>query len=514
MISNALRNSPLVHFLARPDALDIIRREKRRRAFVMDAKARGIDLSTNKQLAMWSPQAGPQTEAYLTPAYETLYGGSAGGGKTDLALGLACTAHKKSIIFRREYGQLTDIIERSKEILRESRAKFNGQRNVWRGIPDGRVIEFGACQYEEDKQAFRGRPHDLKCFDELSEFSESQYLFLSGWARTTVPSQRVRILGMTNPPTSAEGEWVIRRWGAWLDKSHPRPAIPGELRWYAMVDGKEEEREDGTPFQWKEETLYPMSRTFIPASLADNSFLRDSGYRQTLQNLPEPLRSQLLYGDFSVGRTDDPWQLIPTEWVRLAQERWLQNSQPVHPLSAVGMDVARGGADSTVISKRYANWYAPLKRYQGKETPDGPAAAALGILELDESTAPLNIDVIGIGASAYDSAKQIIGERAKPVNFSQGSSAHDRSGKFGFLNLRAEAYWKLREALDPTHGDAIALPPDAELLADLVAPTWEPRSGRIKVEDKDEIKKRLGRSPDAGDAVVLASVVQKSLDLW
>jgi hypothetical protein len=74
------------------------------------------------------------------------------------------------------------------------------------------------------------------------------------------------------------------------------------------------------------------------------------------------------------------------------------------------------------------------------------------------------------------------------------------------LNLRAAAYWRLREALDPVNGSTIALPPDAELLADLCAPTWhlDRGSGKVQIEDKDEVKKRLGRSPDCADAVVLA----------
>ena len=71
-------------------------------------------------------------------------------------------------------------------------------------------------------------------------------------------------------------------------------------------------------------------------------------------------------------------------------------------------------------------------------------------------------------------------------------------------NVRAEAYWGLREALDPVKGDNLTLPDDPELLADLVAPHWKLSASGIQIESKDEIKARLGRSPDCGDAVVLA----------
>src|SRR5690606_28848424 len=127
------------------------------------------------------------------------------------------------------------------------------------------------------------------------------------WARTTDPRQRVRIIATGNPPTTAEGEWVIRYWRAWLDAQHPYPAQPGELRWYARVDNEDQERESGEPFAWKGETITPKSRTFIPALLRDNPHLSHDGrYEAVLQNLPEPLRSQLLFGDFTVGVEDDP----------------------------------------------------------------------------------------------------------------------------------------------------------------------------------------------------------------
>ena len=451
---------------------------------------------------LWSPLPGPQSEAYFSQADELFYGGRAGGGKTDLVLGLAATAHKDTLILRREAKQARAIIARSMELF-SSVGKFNGQVGVWRDLPGRRTIEISGCEHEESKQGFKGRPHDLKAFDEVCDFTESQFTFITAWTRTTIPGQRCRVICTGNPPSSADGEWVLRRWNPWLDPQHERPAKAGELRWYATIDGKEEEREDGSEFVWKNETIQPKSRTFIPATLKDNPFLYYTDYGRTLQNLPEPLRSQLLYGDFSIGRDDDIWQIIPTEWVRLAQQRWEQQPQPTLPLSAIGEDVARGGKDKTVIAKRYGNWFAPLKKYPGSQTPDGPTAATLGLIELTNK-AKLNIDVIGIGASAYDSAKASIGNRAVAINFGAGSDKMDKTGKFGFLNLRAEGYWLLREALDPDSGDDLALPPDPELLSDLCAARWEPRSGRIKVEEKDEIHKRLGRSPDCGDAIVLA----------
>jgi hypothetical protein len=77
----------------------------------------------------------------------------------------------------------------------------------------------------------------------------------------------------------------------------------------------------------------------------------------------------------------------------------------------------------------------------------------------------------------------------------------------GFYNRRAEAYWTLREMLDPSGSPDICLPDNEMLLGDLSTPKWEVRSGgKILVESTDDIRERTGRSPDHGTAVVQAFV--------
>jgi hypothetical protein len=448
--------------------------------------------------------------AYESKADEIFYGGAAGGGKTDLLIGLALTAHQRTIIFRREYPQLKAIVDRCAEIIGDA-GRFNVQSNTWR-MRDGRLLELGAAQHEKDVRKYQGRPHDLKCFDELPNFTEFQYLFLSGWLRTTKPAQRTRIVAAGNPPTTVEGEWVIRRWGAWLDRQHANPAKPGELRWYARVDGEEQAVENGDPFWWKSERITPKSRTFIPARLADNPYLVANNYGATLQSLPEPLRSQLLYGDFAIGMDDDPWQVIPTVWIRAAMARHANREQPTIP-PHIGVDVARGGTDKTVIALRYGNYYAPLRRYPGTSTPDGAAVGRL-VLKCLAPDASINVDVIGVGASVYD----WLAEKVDPavatvhaVNNSAASTETDRSRQLQFMNLRAEGYWRMREALDPDYGQNLALPDDSELLADLCAPRWEYTPRGVRIEEKDAIIKRIGRSPDAGDAAVLALLERRGM---
>lgn len=449
---------------------------------------------------VWVPLPGPQTAAYYTEADELFYGGAAGGGKSDLLLGLSLTSHLKSIIFRRESTQLQGILDRLLVDIIGNRNGFNGQANIWRGL--GRQVEFGACKNAGDEMKYQGRPHDLLGLDEITHFLEIQYKFLCGWLRTTVEGQRCRIVATGNPPTDSNGEWVISHWAAWLDNKHPNPAQPGELRWYAMIDGKEVEVENGDMIEHDGETIKPRSRTFIPSSVEDNPFLMETGYKATLQSLPEPLRSQMLKGDFLAGIGDNPWQVIPTAWVEAAMERWTPDGKK-GKMDSVGCDPARGGIDNTAISARYGTWFDELSRYPGTDTPDGPIVASLAVAKARDK-APIHVDVIGIGSSVVDHLSGL-DIHVVAVNNAKGTKRMDRAKILSFRNVRAADYWEMREALDPDNGDNLALPPDSKLKADLCAPHWKLTSGGILIEDKEQIKKRIGRSTDDGDAVVMAN---------
>lgn len=448
---------------------------------------------------IWTPLPGPQRLAYDSMADIVGYGGAAGGGKTDLICGLALTRHKRTIVYRREGVQLNGITQRMEEIV-GSTDGYNAQKNTWR--IDNKIIEFGGVKDPGDHKKYQGRPHDFKAFDEVTEMRESQVRFLMGWLRSNDKNIRQRILMAFNPPTDSDGEWVIDFFGPWLDPLHPNPADPGELRWYTTIDGKDVECDGPGAVEVDGEMVEPMSRTFIPARVEDNPYYMATGYKRILQGLPEPLRSQMLKGDFAAGKTEDPWQVIPSTWVELAQKRW-EKSGKKGPMDQLGVDVARGGSDFTVLSPRYGNWFDGLKRYPGSDTPSGPITASLVIAELRDQ-AVINIDVIGWGSSAYDHLK-LNGLDVYPVNNSEGTGETDRTGCLRFANVRARDWWRLREALDPEYGDDIALPPGREIKADLCAPRWRMKATGIQIESKDDLKVRLGRSPDDGDAIVMAN---------
>lgn len=470
----------------------------------------GLDAETRAEIdaillagdaPIWVPQPGPQSVAYESEADITFYGGAAGGGKTDLILGLCLTSQKHSIIFRRQAVQLTGIEERMTGIL-GTRDGYNSQDGIWR-LPGGRVMELGSVKDVGDWIKYQGRPHDMKAFDEICHFAEAQFRALIGWLRTDDPNIRQRVVCAGNPPTEPEGEWVKRYWAAWLDPNHANPAKPGELRWYVTNKKGEDEEVPGPDLvKVGADMVQPKSRTFIPSSVNDNLFLLSTGYKATLQALPEPLRSKMLAGDFNAGSADPAWQVIPTEWVKAAQARWKPRDSKGE-MTALGLDPSRGGIDKTSAAPRYGQWFDQLVTAPGVVTKDGPTAAAF-VVPLVRNGACICVDSIGIGSSALDFI-HALGLNVMAVNGSESSGTMTKAGNLRFRNRRAEMYWLLREALDPTNPDPIALPPDQELLADLTAVRYKVvtmgKVAAIQMRSKDEIREALGRSPDKGDSV-------------
>lgn len=453
------------------------------------------------------PSPGPQTEAWFCKADVLLYGGEAGGGKSGLLCGLALENHHQSLLMRRNGvdlegggGLIEDLLR-----LNGSRDGFSGKSPPTLRTEDGRIITFGSASNLGDEQKYQGRARDFLGVDEATQFAESQIRFLMGWIRTVKEGQRTRAVLATNPPMSSVGDWVIGMFRPWLDLTHPKPAKPGELRWFVTTRDGDIEVDGPLPVQIGGDTLIPTSRTFIPAKLADNPFIDRSQYQRQLDALPEPYRSSARDGNFMAARADDEFQVIPTAWIRAAQQRW-SSMPPQHaPMSCLGVDIAQGGSDSTTFAARYDGWFAELDQVPGVETPTGNEVAGLIVAKRRNGCAVVIDMGGGYGGATMmrlkDNAIDVIGHKG-----AEASVKRTVDQQFGFFNKRAEIYWRFREALDPAQdgGSFIALPDDPELVSDLTAPRFEITSRGIKITPKESVVEMLGRSPDKGDAVVMA----------
>lgn len=208
-------------------------------------------------------------------------------------------------------------------------------------------------------------------------------------------------------------------------------------------------------------------------------------------------------GEFHAG---DENSVVPLRWAEEAMARWHEWDQAGRPEPAgphtVGVDVARSGEDRTVLAPRRGNVVVELRRSVREDTMQ-TTGRVKGILDADPDCLAL-VDVIGIGAGVLDRLREM-GCKAEGFNASAATSRRDVTGELGMANVRSAAWWSLREQLDPSASPDLCLPDDDMLLGDLTAPGWKVLSGgKIQVESKDDIRKRIGRSTDDGDAVVQA----------
>jgi hypothetical protein len=185
-----------------------------------------------------------QAAFLMLPHVEAFYGGAPGGGKSDALLMAALQyvdePHYAALLLRRTYADLAlpgALMDRSKQWLMDTDANWNEQRKEWK-FPSGATISFGYLESENNKFRYQGAELQFIGFDELSQFSETQYLYLFSRLRRLAESKTpIRMRGASNPPASAIGQWVRERFV--VNKSPTRPFIPAGLDDNPYLDKEE-----------------------------------------------------------------------------------------------------------------------------------------------------------------------------------------------------------------------------------------------------------------------------------
>lgn len=250
--------------------------------------------------AIWTPQ--PKQKIFMSrPEKEALYGGAAGGGKSDCAIVEALRQvhipHYRGLILRKTYPQLSDLIDRSREIYLAAfpKAKYNDQKHCW-SFPSGAKIYFGAMQYTKDRTNYQGKRYDFIDFDELTQFTWDEYSYLFSRNRPGGPGTRCYIRAQANPGGVGHG-WVKERF---ITAAKPMTTIWEEFQ-VRTPEGKTiKEKRD---------------RIFVPASVFDNKILMNNSpeYLASLAQMPEAERNALLYGDWDSfsGQVFTEWRNNP-----------------------------------------------------------------------------------------------------------------------------------------------------------------------------------------------------------
>ena len=198
--------------------------------------------------------------------------------------------------------------------------------------------------------------------------------------------------------------------------------------------------------------------------------------------------------------------LIPYEWMELAVQRWHQLHEEgfeskKHP--RVGVDVGGMGRDCSVLLPRYGSWVPKIEVHQSGGSADHMKIAGKTTQYINDKKAKAFIDTIGEGAGVFSRLEELNYTNAYSCKFSEGTKGlHDITGQYTFANMRAYLFWCVRDWLDPKNGYCPALPPDDFLIEEATDIHWSFLSnGSIIIEKKEEIKKRLKRSPDRFDAL-------------
>jgi hypothetical protein len=217
--------------------------------------------------------------------------------------------------------------------------------------------------------------------------------------------------------------------------------------------------------------------------------------RKVRWGVTSPIYQSKVLGEFP-DISDDT--LILPKWIEAAQKRTLERTR--RPIIAA--DIARFGEDETVIMRREGGWIRVYRAHHKADTMVTAGHIAKAMRDIDDEAGKNDwvraiIDVPGVGGGVVDRLAEL---ELPVVPYNGGEAPIDKER---FVNARAEDYWTLRERFE--QGEIDIDPDDDKLAAQLGSIKWGIDSrGRIKIESKDDMRKRGLPSPDRADAMAIA----------
>jgi len=299
----------------------------------------------------WHPYPGQQTAFFNSPAFEALFGGQAGPGKSEVLLMKAKEQvwHPRynAILFRRTFSMLegaSGLIQRSLIHYPAYGGQYNAGKHYWT-FPSGARIYFGHMQHSTDMYQYQSSEFTFIGWDELTEFEQSMYLYMFTRCRTSEPDLVPMIRAATNPGNAGH-EWVKKRF---ITRD-----ITNQIRHFVQLEdggGKMIDTEVDADHRDVDGQPDALSRAFYPARMEDNPSC-DPNYRMRIRATGDPVRiAQLEYGDWDAeykeGLIYDTWSSLSWPDGNVTAEAEYRPDLPLYWACDDGYVYGKGSGDES-----------------------------------------------------------------------------------------------------------------------------------------------------------------------
>lgn len=499
----------------------------------------------------------PQMMAITSEATIVVFGGGAGGGKSDFIIGNALLNHQYSLILRRTYSEFEQIQKRLIDLVgpenvtdKDTLVRFAGQKHP---SIKAKRIKLGHMNTPlKDWKKYAGSEYDNISIDEFTDFPETIIRKITTWLRSIDPNQKCRLNLTCNPPTDSKGLWVIGFIAPWVDPTfvdhnkRPLSAKSGEVLHVARINDvdyfyREPQEITHHPVTGKQLTApaSTISRTFIQSLVKDNPFYAGKEYEKRLQALDERDYAAMYLGEWKSSLVDAIGQIFRGEAYKECLARWRSiegtEHQPDGMPLCLGFDTAQGGEDdNTYIPIWECGYFGQKGSVSGKSANDAGKLCDWMENEIrtrwscEPDEIPLSVDAIGGRDFIYEWVRRWPNALVYKFRGSEGAGVRGifqthkdqaattdtatinavsklpfYSQGVTFLNKISAAYIRLGDAT--RHPDyRIAFPPDNELQRQLTARTAGTEKNRMAISPKEQFVKEFGKSPNEADAAVMA----------